>query len=298
MPSQLSTEGPLGIIGLGLLGSALAERLIAAGFELVVHDRAHEKAAPLVTRGARWSDNPLAECQRVVFCLYTTSDVEEVLQVRDQSLHSGHTLIDATTGSPDATAQLGRRLAARGIDYLESPILASSDQTRRGDGVALVAGREGAFESCRDIFRALVAKAYYVGVWGNAAKTKLVNNLILGLNRAALAEGLCFAEAIGLDPAAALSVLREGNAYSGVMDTKGQKMLTQDFATQARLSQHAKDVRIIIDLARASDRSLPFTTLHLRLLELAEREGLGESDNSAIFQTIANLKQQLDESHA
>ncbi|QDU90439.1 2-hydroxy-3-oxopropionate reductase [Pirellulimonas nuda] len=298
MPAQSRTPQPLGVVGLGLLGSALAERLLAGGFELLVFDREPDKAAPLVARGARWSENPIADCRRVVFCLYTTEVVEEVLGRCDQSLQPGQVLIDATTGSPEATARLGRRLSDRGVDYLESPILASSDQTRRGEGVALVAGREPAFDACRDVFHAMVARAHYLGAWGNAAKTKLVNNLILGLNRAALAEGLCFAESIGLDPAAALAVLRQGNAYSGVMDTKGQKMIDGDFSPQAKLSQHAKDVRMIVSLAKSNARPLPLTSLHLELLERAEQEGLGERDNSAIIQTFANMTQHSSHSEA
>ena len=86
---------------------------------------------------------------------------------------------------------------------------------------------------------------------------KLVNNLVLGLNRVALAEGLVFAKAIGLDPAKTLDVLKEGNSYSGVMDTKGRKMIEGDFSLQAKLSQHAKDVRIILEEAARGGVSLP-----------------------------------------
>ena len=95
---------------------------------------------------------------------------------------------------------------------------------------------------------------------------KLVNNLVLGLNRVALAEGLVFAKAIGLDPARTLDVLKEGNSYSGVMDTKGRKMIDGDFSLQAKLSQHAKDVRIILEEARRGGVSLPLSELHLELL--------------------------------
>ena len=90
---------------------------------------------------------------------------------------------------------------------------------------------------------------------------KLVNNLVLGLNRVALAEGLVFAKAIGLDPAKTLDVLKEGNSYSGVMDTKGRKMIDGDFSLQAKLSQHAKDVRIILEEAARGGISLPLSRI-------------------------------------
>jgi hypothetical protein len=178
------------------------------------------------------------------------------------------------------------RLAEQGVDYLESPIAASSEQTRRGEAMAIVAGPEPAFAACRDVFDALAAKSFHVGPWGSAAKVKLVNNLILGLERVALAEGLVFAEAIGLDRGKTLDVLKQGNAYSVVMDTKGRKMVEGDFSLQAKLSQHAKDVRIILAAAARHGLSLPLSALHLQLLEEAEAAGLGELDNSAIIRVI------------
>jgi len=294
MPSPDPAKSPIGVIGLGLLGSALADRLLDGGFPIVVYNRSKEKAAPLLDRGATWSDNPLAVCDRAVICLYTTDVVNQVLQQFDADLRPGQILIDATTGNPDQTQQLGETLSKRGVEYLESPIAASSEQTRQGQAVAMVAGTQAAFDACQDLYSALVAKVHYLGQWGNAAKIKLVNNLILGLNRAALAEGLMFAEAVGLAPKLALKVLRESNSYSGVMDTKGEKMVTGDFSTQAKLSQHAKDVRILIEQATQRGGRLPLSELHLKLLEHAEQAGWGELDNSAIILSIADVSKSDD----
>ena len=133
----------------------------------------------------------------------------------------------------------------------------------------------------------LGANIYHVGASGSAAKMKLVSNLVLGLNRAALAEALVFANAIGVDPASALEVLRGSMAYSRVMDVKGQKMLDEDFTVQARLSQHLKDVRLIL----ASGVTLPLSETHRQLLEHAESMGLGEVDNSAIIKAIQQCQQ-------
>lgn len=285
MTSNVSAT-PVGVIGLGLLGSALAERLLGAGMTTYVYNRSREKAAALEQQGAIWSDNPFVQCPRVVVCLYTTDIVNQVLGSMRSAMQAGQTIIDTTTGNPDETAELGGRLAELKIDYLESPIVASSEQTRQGKAMALVAGSEEAFANCQDIFAAIAPSAHFVGPWGNAAKMKLVNNLILGLNRAVLAEGLCFAKAVGLSPGTTLEVLRQGNAYSGVMDTKGRKMIEGDYSTQAKLSQHAKDVRLMLEQAEQHGRDIPFTRLHLQLLEQAEAAGLGELDNAAIFRLM------------
>jgi 3-hydroxyisobutyrate dehydrogenase-like beta-hydroxyacid dehydrogenase len=116
---------------------------------------------------------------------------------------------------------------------------------------------------------------------------KLVVNLVLGLNRAALAEGLAFAKSSNIDPAKALEVLRAGVSYSAVMDTKGLKMISGDFSPQARLSQHRKDVAIILDVAEKQDLSLPLSATHFEILQKAEELGLGELDNSAIVKVYS-----------
>jgi 3-hydroxyisobutyrate dehydrogenase-like beta-hydroxyacid dehydrogenase len=273
----------VGVIGLGLMGTALTERLLAAGYTVWVHNRTREKAEPLVARGARWADNPLAVCDRVLISLYTTATVEEVLDRLVGGLRAGQILIDTTTGDPDQTAGLGRRLAARGVQYLDAPISGSSEQTRRGEATAIVGGSREAFEACRDLFACCAARTIFAGECGCGAKMKLVSNLVLGLNRAALAEGLVFARAIGIDADAALQVLTGSMAYSRIMDTKGRKMVEEDFSTQARLSQHLKDIRLILDAASAAGQDLPLSQAHCRLLEAAEAEGYGDADNSAVI---------------
>jgi 3-hydroxyisobutyrate dehydrogenase-like beta-hydroxyacid dehydrogenase len=236
--------------------------------------------------GAQWSSNPLAECDIVVVCLYTTSIVEDVLRQMDQGLRPGQIIIDTTTGDPSQTFALGTRLAERGVRYLEAPIAASSEQTRRGEALAMIAGDERAFEACRTIIECLAPRSFYMGPWGSATKMKLVNNLILGLNRAAMAEGLVFAKALGMDLFKVLEVLCAGNAYSTVMDVKGEKMVTGDFTPQGKLSQHLKDVRLILEEGQRVDIQLPLSQLHQKLLMAAEEAGFGDQDNSAIIRAI------------
>jgi 3-hydroxyisobutyrate dehydrogenase-like beta-hydroxyacid dehydrogenase len=288
-------EKRIGMIGLGLMGTALTERLLEHGFHVLVWNRTRDKATPLLALGAEWSDNPLADCDRAIVSLYTSDVVDCVLQqmldepaARQQTdMWRGKIVIDTTTGAPDQSAAIGARLAAWGIHYLDAPISGSSEQTRRGEATVMVGGEHEVFEICNELWPLLGANVYHVGACGSASKMKLVSNLVLGLNRAALAEALVFARGIGVDPAAALEVLRGSMAYSRVMDVKGQKMLEQDFTVQARLSQHLKDVRLILD----SGVALPLSETHRQLLEQAERMGLGEVDNCAIIKAVEACQQ-------
>jgi 3-hydroxyisobutyrate dehydrogenase-like beta-hydroxyacid dehydrogenase len=285
----------IGVIGLGLMGTAISERLLEHGFDVLTWNRTKEKADPLLALGARWSDNPLADCDRIIISLYTSDIVKSVLtQLLDDSVARrgseevrGKILIDTTTGVPEQSAAMCAHLASLGIQYLDAPISGSSEQTRRGEATVMVGGEREAFEACNDLWPMLGANIYHVGASGSAAKMKLVSNLVLGLNRAALAEALVFAQGIGVDPASALEVLRGSMAYSRAMDVKGQKMLDEDFTVQARLSQHLKDVRLIL----ASGVTLPLSETHRQLLEKAEAMGLGEADNCAIIKAIQQCQQ-------
>jgi len=279
-------EPRIGVIGLGLMGTALTELLLEHGHRVTVWNRTRSKADALLARGAEWSDNPLAGCERVVISLYTTDVVMKVLEEMRNGLHAGQIILDTTTGEPAQTTALGEKLAAQGVCYLNAPISGSSEQTRRGEATVIVGGDQAAFETCADLWRVLGQKIFHVGLCGSAAKMKLISNLVLGLNRVALAEGLAFAEAIGVSPAAALEVLAGSNAYSRAMDVKGRKMVERDFTVQARLSQHLKDVRLMMQAAADAGMTLPLTETHRRLMEQAEAEGLGDLDNSAIIEVL------------
>jgi 3-hydroxyisobutyrate dehydrogenase-like beta-hydroxyacid dehydrogenase len=281
---------PLGLIGTGLFGTALAERLLTAGYSLRVHNRTREKAEPLLARGAKWSDNPPQDCGRVIFSLFTTQHVAEVLEQMHSGLRPQQIILDTSTSDPQQTVRLAEQLAQQGIQYLEAPFSGSSEQARRHEATALVAGNKAAFDACQDLWDNLASETFYLGPWGNAAKMKLVTNLVLGLNRAALAEGLVLAKASGLSKEDALKVLLKSPAYSRIMDAKGPKMVQGDFTPQARLSQHIKDVRLMIEEASRNGKSLPLSATHLKLLESAEFAGLGELDNSAIIRAIEDRK--------
>lgn len=281
--SQTATN-TVGVIGLGLMGTAITRRLLQLGYQPLVWNRSADKAKPLLDLGARWSDNPLADCDRVLVSLFSSDIVADVLGHMLPAARPGQYIIDTTTGEPADVVRLGQRLVGLGVHYLDAPISGSSEQTLRGEATVMIGGDPDAYTACADLWPVLGAHAHYCGPLGSASRMKLVTNLVLGLNRAALAEGLAFAKAIGIDPAAALGVLRGSAAQSRVMEVKGKKMLEGDYSPQARLSQHRKDVEIIQREAQTAGLDLPLSTLHLDLLRQAETEGLGALDNSAIAQ--------------
>jgi 3-hydroxyisobutyrate dehydrogenase-like beta-hydroxyacid dehydrogenase len=272
----------VGLVGVGLVGTALAGRFAAAGFAVVGWDRDPARRAALAALGCRPADRPadVFAAPRVAFSLPDLSVSAAVVRDHLADLRPGLLILDTTTGAPDQAERLGADLAAAGVTYLDATISGSSDQVRRGEVTVTAGGPAEGFETCGDLFACFAKSARHVGPVGGGSRMKLVSNLVLGLNRAALAEGLALADAFGLDPAAALAALRDGMAYSRIMDTKGPKMVAGDYAPEARLSQHLKDVRLM--LAAAGNLALPLSEAHRRLLEAAEAAGHGGSDNSAV----------------
>jgi 3-hydroxyisobutyrate dehydrogenase-like beta-hydroxyacid dehydrogenase len=285
-PSATAPKTRIGMVGLGLMGTAMTERLLEAGHEVLVWNRTKEKADALIAAGAQWSDCPLAECSRVIISLYSSDVVGEVLNAWKDELSAWQIIIDTTTGDPMASVGFASMLAQCGSVYLEAPISGSSQQTRQGQATVIAAGQRDAFEACEDLWRILGKQTFYVGASGNAAKMKLVSNLVLGLNRAALGEGLALAESLDIDLDSALKVLQGSGAYSKQMDSKGPKMVAGDYSVQARLSQHLKDVRLMLQIAKESGLVLQLTQAHEKMLESAEYLGLGDMDNSAVFEAI------------
>ncbi len=279
----------VGIIGLGLVGGALAERFRAAGLEVCGYDLSSEKCASLATLGGKPAADASAvarACDRLVLSLPTSQIAAQVLVEVAKEL-AGKLVLDTTTGEPETMARLGAWLAESGVEYMDATIAGSSAQVRRGEAVVMLGGSAKAAAQCEDLLRAFAAKWFHLGPVGSGARMKLVVNLVLGLNRAVVAEGLSFAKSCGIDPATALEVLEAGPAFSRVMETKGQKMLRSDFEPEARLAQHHKDVKLILDAAQRSNAKVPLTQLHDLLLSALVAAGYGEVDNSAIVQAFA-----------
>jgi 3-hydroxyisobutyrate dehydrogenase-like beta-hydroxyacid dehydrogenase/aryl-alcohol dehydrogenase-like predicted oxidoreductase len=278
----------VGVIGLGLMGGALAERLRAGGRRVVGFDPRPDCRRKLATAGGEAVEgvgSVLAAARTVVLSLPDSDATRAVVAEAGEAVR-GATVIDTTTGDPDATEEIGRQLAAAGCDYLDATLTGSSERARAGGLVVTAGGPAEVFARAEPLFRTFAARWFHVGSWGSGARTKLVVNLVLGLNRAALAEGLALARCSGLDLAAVLEILQSGAAYSRAMDAKGAKMIAGDYTPQAKLSQHLKDVRLILGEGDKCGATLPLSRQHEALLvELAER-GLGEWDNSAVFRAF------------
>jgi 3-hydroxyisobutyrate dehydrogenase-like beta-hydroxyacid dehydrogenase len=278
----------IGLVGLGLVGRALAHRLSIAGYTPIGFDRRDKACSDFAHDGGRVAAS-LAElgqrCDRVVLSVFDTTGVLEVV---DSLLASGtlRAVIDCSTGDPDALSALAARLAARGVDFIEAPLSGSSQQIQQGEATMLLGADAAALQRHGALLDALASRHIAVGGPGTGARAKLATNLVLGLNRAALAEGMVFAERLGIAPEAFLKLVLATPARSDAALTKGERMVAGDFTPQSRVHQHLKDVDLMLQQAAASGQRLPLSEAHAALLRAAIAAGDGELDNAAIIRQI------------
>jgi 3-hydroxyisobutyrate dehydrogenase-like beta-hydroxyacid dehydrogenase len=281
---------PLGVIGLGHVGRALAHRARAAGmsvqgFDISADAVAAARAADLVVA----PDLPsLLDASLVALvCVFDDGQLAEVVgRIADSpgfAVRRG-LVVNAATCSPAAVEAAAALLQSRGIDLMELPLSGSSVQIRDGEALGLVGADDAVLARYADIVAVLSPQHFHVGPPGAAARAKLASNLVLGLNRAALAEGIVLAERLGLDGHRFLELLRRSPAYSRAVDTVGERMVSREFETRSRLVQHRKDLALI--LAQATGQGLPLAQAHLSLLDRAIALGLGEHDNAAVIAAL------------
>jgi len=279
----------IGLIGLGLVGSALTERFTSAGFEVVGYDIDRSRFEFLNNFNIEPANSPVEvaeNCQRIVLSLPDSDVVKDVVQGSKGIVNgaiSGTVIIDTTTGDPVSTVELSERLHCREIDYIDSTIVGSSEQVRSGEVILLIGGEKDIVIQQEDIFDSFASDYFLMGPNGKGAEAKLVVNLVIGLNRLVLSEGLALGIHAGIEPELLLKVLKSSAAYSKVMDIKGEKMLKLDFTPQARLKQHLKDVGLILDMGKRVKSPLPLSSIHSELLNKAVEKGHGDEDNSAII---------------
>ena len=222
----MAASAPVGVVGLGLMGEVYVRRLLAAGFGVTGFDVDATKTGRLKAIGARIGSlaDIARDCEPIVLAVFNTDQVEEVVEQALLPAAAGKIVLCTSTCDPDRIAALGARVANK-LRFLETPVSGTSAQVRDGDGVGLIGGDVAIATDAAPVLDALFPKRFHIGKAGDGGRAKLAVNLILALNRLALAEGLVFAERIGLDPGAFLKVARASAAASQVMDTKGPKMV-------------------------------------------------------------------------
>ncbi|MEW6673097.1 MAG: NAD(P)-dependent oxidoreductase [Thermodesulfobacteriota bacterium] len=289
----------IGYVGLGLMGMGMVRNLLAAGFAVIGHDLDTAKIDAAAAMGAAACLNPadlVPQADVIMLSLpnshVVNAVVKDSLRLFDEG-KKGLVLIDTTTADPLLSAELAEKLREKEMEMLDATISGTSRMCAEKDITFMVGGSRDVYKVCEPIFAALGRRSDFLGKNGSGALMKLIVNLVLGLNRMVLAEGLSLGKKAGMDPRVLLEVLKHSAAYSRAMDMKGNKMIEQDFLPpEGKLAFHLKDVGLILDLAGRLNFPLPLSSLHAQALTSQVAKGRGEWDNSAIvafYNDLANM---------
>lgn len=285
----------VGVVGLGLLGASIAKRLAEGGFRTLGYDIDPDKASSLAAHGITPATlRELSQhCVAVVIAVFDAAQVATVIQHFAQlagTPERSPILLCSSTCAPDAMRELEQAAGKHGLRLLDFPISGSSHQVAAGQGLGLVAGEREHADKVSAIVQAICPEWLYMGACGQATSAKLAINLVLQLNRISLAEGLVFAESIGLDAPLMLKALRGSAAYSQVMDTKGEKMIRNDFSPQSHITLSIKDGSIIQEKAAELELTLPLSRAALTLAQETEQLLGAAVDPAAVIATLRSKR--------
>jgi 3-hydroxyisobutyrate dehydrogenase-like beta-hydroxyacid dehydrogenase len=285
----------IGIIGVGLLGSAVATRLLQAKFEVKGYDTRPEQIKPLQAQGLIPAGSiaaAAAESETVFTILPSLESVETTVLAPGgliETAPAGCILIQMSTISPELTRGLAKAAVARGLGFLDAPMSGTSAMVARGDCMIFVAGDRAQADVCQPIFDAIAKKTHYVGDAGMASLAKLATNLLVGLHTAALAEALVLGAKGGLAPAALLDILKESAAASKMVDVRGPLMASHRFDAQMKVDLFLKDFKLMLEEGQRLGVALPLTSLTQQLATATAAAGRGEEDLAAIVTTLERL---------
>lgn len=292
MSSAMAT---VGLVGVGLLGSAVAGRLLKAGHRVVGFDTARERVRALTAMGGESAGSARAvalESDAVCTLLPSLPTVEAAILGPDgvaAAGRAGQVVMQMSTISPGLSERLAAESRARGLHFLDCPISGTSLSVAHGDGVVFVGGDRAVFETWRPLLESAFARAAHIGEAGQAMVLKLAANLLVALNSAAAAEALHLVRRAGLDPGRALEALAGSAGASRMLEIRGPLMVRGEYPAQMKLDLFMKDLHLIQDAARAAGAAAPLTDTAERLYAAAAASGHGEEDLAVVLTALAAL---------
>ena len=277
-----------GVLGLGIMGSAMARNLLQAGFPLTVSGLSRGPVSELVAGGAEavaTVGGVTAASDVLLVNVPDTADLEELVGGSDGILsgaHPGLVVVAMGTYDPSAMPPIARRFAARDAHFLDAPVSGGDIGARDATLSIMVGGEAAALAQAMPVLEALGRTITHIGPSGAGQVAKACNQLVVGSTIQAVAEAFVLARTSGVDPARVLGALMGGLAGSVVLERHRRRMLEGDFTPGARSRLHAKDARIVMAAARQAGITLPGFTPVAAAFETLVETGAGDLDHSAL----------------
>jgi 3-hydroxyisobutyrate dehydrogenase-like beta-hydroxyacid dehydrogenase len=276
----------VGLIGLGNMGSAFAERLLAAGFDLAVHNRTRSRADPLAERGATIAETAAdlaASADVVLTSLADDAAFESVAESVIGAARPGTVLVDASTVSPEASARVAALAEPAGIEYLRAPVSGNPGVVRAGNVAFIVSGPPAAYDRAEPVLRAIGSTIHLVGEAEQARVVKLAINLVIAGLAQLMAEALVLGERSGVSRASLLEVMGESAAGAPFVKYKTEPLLHDDYSATFTTNLMEKDLDLVLDAAETAGVRLPLAHELKALVRSTIEAGYGDDDFMALF---------------
>jgi 3-hydroxyisobutyrate dehydrogenase len=286
--SETMAQPRVAILGLGIMGTGMANRLLSANFPLTVYNRNREKSVPFADAGAFVAESPREAASRSEIILSMVGDdaASRGVWLGENGALAGArrnaVLIESSTLSGDWIQELAAKAAERGCRFLDAPVTGTKPHAASGELVFLVGGSAEALDAARPVFSILGRDAVHLGPVGSGSLMKLINNFVCGVQAASFAEAVAMIDAGGLDRAQAVSILTGGAPGSGIVKRMADRISAGDFTPNFALRWMAKDIGYAIDDASKNGISLQTAAAALSVFKQAIAEGHGDEDFSAV----------------
>lgn len=288
----------IGFIGLGLMGRPMALNLLKAGHQVTVWARRAESMAPLLEAGAAGAASPADAAKGAEVVISMVADAPDVAEVMlgEQGVAKGAkpglVAVDMSTIAPASAREIGEKLAAAGVDFLDAPVSGGEVGAIAGTLSIMAGGSEAAFAKAKAAFEAMGKNIVHVGASGAGQVTKAANQIVTGMGVLAVAEAFAFADKNGVDPARVREALLGGFAYSRILENHGQRMLDRNFKPGFKSWMHEKDMNIVMQTAHQLGLCLPGSAATAQMFNAMVGSGLGEEDSIAVLKLLERLSGQ------
>jgi 3-hydroxyisobutyrate dehydrogenase len=286
----------IGIIGNGLMGSAIAHRLLEKGFRVCLYNRTKARANKLVKKGAIRMEYPSMvgiECNFVIISVTDGHAVKEILFGDNGLVNCNNkqlTVLDTSTVSPEDSIYCASLMKKKGYAIIQAPIMGGPDATMKGDVISIVSGNKKISEKCRKILASFSKKIFYVGNQDGVANyIKLGLNLNIALMAISLSESIVFVKKSKTDPAIFLDILNSTYFKTGLSEIKGPKMIRNNFEPKFFLKNMLKDIQLLNECAKHTGASLSFSSLAEQFFRIAANRGYSELDYTAILKLFSEF---------
>ena len=287
----------LGVIGLGMLGNAVALHLLDSGFEVTVYNRTKEKTSQVENKGGNVVTSPKEVAEKSELVIIVVKDANAVKQIAFeengiiQGKHEKLIVADMSTIDPVESKNISIKFLENNIQKLDIPVMGGPNVAITGELVMMVSGDKESFNYCKKVWDTIANRVFFLGESGVAHSVKLAMNLQITMLALALSEGIILVKKSGVDPKIFLEILNSTYFKTGMSEKKAYKMIEGKYDATFTLANLKKDISTMINTAKALGIELPMITKAEEIYENAISEGLGDIDYTGIIEYIKKINE-------